>query len=273
MVSKPIRSFWSSNLRLLRKRKNLSQDEMAFSLGISRSKLNAHENGQTINPTVEDLVNFSTYFKFSIDNLIKVDMQKLSETKLRELEAGNDIYTSGSQLRILATTINAHNKENIEFVSQKAKAGYLSGYSDPEYIGKLPVFTLPHLPSDRKFRMFPTTGDSMFPIPENSLIIGKYIEDWNGIKEGTPCIIITRDEGIVFKIVTNKIKKERTLLLSSLNSIYEPYEIEVNNILEIWEFVNYVSDNIPQAEIPMQELSKNMHEIKLELKKLMSKKQ
>jgi transcriptional regulator with XRE-family HTH domain len=271
-MSKMNRSFWSSNLRYLRKRKALSQDEMAFTLGISRSKLNAHENGQTINPTVEDLLNFSSYFKFSIDNLIKVDMTKLSETRLRELEAGNDIFTTGTQLRILATSVNAQNKENIEFVSQKAKSGYLSGYSDPEYINKLPVFNMPHLPQNRKFRMFPTTGDSMFPIPENALVIGKYVEDWNGIKDGTPCIIITSEDGIVFKIVTNKIKQDRKLLLSSLNSLYQPYEIAVENVVEIWEFVNYISDTIPQAEVPIQELSKNMHEFKMVLKKLMEKK-
>jgi transcriptional regulator with XRE-family HTH domain len=271
-MSKSVPNHWATNIRHLRRRKHLSQDEMAFSLGVSRSKLNAHENGQTINPTVEDLISFSHYFKLSIDNLIKTDLSKFSELKLRELEAGNDTYTTGAQLRILATTINASNKDNIEYVSQKAKAGYLAGYSDPEYINKLPVFTMPHLPQDRKYRMFPTIGDSMYPIPENSLVVGRYIEDWNGIKDETPCLVITKDDGIVFKLVTNKIKTDRTLLLASLNSLYQPYEVQVENVIEIWQFVNYITDTIPLAEIPLQELSKSVHEIKMELKKLADKK-
>src|SRR5690606_17826512 len=86
IMSKSVPNYWATNIRHLRRRKRLSQDEMAFSLNVSRSKLNAHENGQTINPTVEDLVNFSSYFKLSIDNLIKTDLSKLSEVKLRELE-------------------------------------------------------------------------------------------------------------------------------------------------------------------------------------------
>lgn len=271
-MSKSIPNHWATNIRHLRRRKRLSQDEMAFSLNVSRSKLNAHENGQTINPTVEDLVNFSTYFKLSIDNLIKTDLSKLSEVKLRELEAGNDTYTTGTQLRILATTVNADNKENIEFVSQKAKAGYLSGYSDPEYITKLPVFNMPHLPQDRKYRMFPTVGDSMYPIPENALVVGKYVDDWNSIKDETPCLVITKDDGIVFKLVTNKIKSSRTLLLASLNSVYQPYEVPVENVIEIWQFVNYIADTLPDGELSLLELSRTVQEMKGELKKLSAKK-
>ena len=48
--------FWSTNLRHLRSRKKWSQDELAEKLEITRSKLNAHENGKTINPTAEDLI-------------------------------------------------------------------------------------------------------------------------------------------------------------------------------------------------------------------------
>lgn len=264
--------FWATNIRFLRNRKKLSQDEMASILGVSRSKLNAHENGQTRNPTVDDLIDFSAHFKMSIDSLLKVDLTKLSELKLRDLEAGNDVYITGGKLRVLATTVDANNKEHIEFVPQKARAGYLSGYSDPEFISHLPVFSMPHLPKDRKFRMFPTTGDSMFPIPENAMVIGNYLEDWNSIKDETPCIVITKEEGIVFKLVTNQIKENKSLLLRSLNENYKPYEVDAGDILEIWKFVNYVSDTIPEAEIPLQEMSRSLHEIKSELRKLAGKK-
>lgn len=268
IMSKISPNFWASNIKFLRHRKRFSQDEMASSLNISRSKLNAHENGQTLNPTVEDLINFSFYFKFSIDNLLKVDLAKISALKLRELEAGNDIFISGTQIRVLATTVDPKNKEHIEFVPQKAKAGYLAGYSDPDFIGKLPVFSMPHLPSDKKFRMFPTSGDSMYPIPENCLVIGKYIEDWQSIKNETACIVLTKEEGIVFKLVTNQLKKNRTFLLQSLNNIYKPYEVAASEIIEIWQFVNYISDTIPEGELSLQELTRSVAEIRNELKRM-----
>lgn len=263
---------WAGNIKYLRNRLGLSQDAMSEALGISRSKLNAHENGQTVNPTTEDLLKFSAYFKISIDSLLKLDLASLGEARVKELEAGNDIYVTGSKLRVLATTVDAEDREQIEFVPQKARAGYLAGYSDPEFISQLPHFSMPHLPKDRKFRMFATTGDSMYPVPENALVIGNFVEDWLSIKNRTACIVVMRNEGIVFKLVTNQIREGRTLLLESLNTVYAPYEVDVADVLEIWKFVSYVSDTVPEPELPLQEMSRSLHEIKNELKKLAARK-
>jgi hypothetical protein len=112
----------------------------------------------------------------------------------------------------------------------------------------------------------------MFPIPENALVIGKYLDDWNHIKPETPCLVITKDEGIVFKLVTSQIKTNRTLLLASLNSFYQSYEVPVENVVEIWQFVNYLADSIPVAAAPIQELSRDVQEMKAALKKLANKK-
>ncbi len=259
---------WASNIRFLRLRKGLSQDALAEQLGITRSKLNAHENGQTVNPTAEDLIHFSAFFQLSIDSLMKVDLGSLSEAKFKELEAGNDAYVTGSKLRVLATAVDSDNNDQIEFVPHKARAGYLSGYSDPEFIGKLPTFTMPNLPGDRKFRMFQTVGDSMYPVPENALVIANYVEDWSSLKPDTPCIVVSREEGIVFKLVTNQIRKNKTLLLKSLNSAYPPYELEAGQILEVWKFVNYISDTLPEPELSLQEMSKSLHEIRQTLQKM-----
>ena len=79
--------FWSGNIRHLRLRKKMSQETLAEKLGISRVKLNAHESGRTVNPTVDDLVNASEFFKMSIDCLLKIDLSKLTEQKILELEA------------------------------------------------------------------------------------------------------------------------------------------------------------------------------------------
>jgi transcriptional regulator with XRE-family HTH domain len=263
--------FWATNIKHLRNRKKMSQDDLAEQLGISRSKLNAHENGQSRNPTVEDLIKFSEFFKMSIDSLIKVDLSKLSELKIRELEAGNDVYVTGSKIRILATTVDARNRENIELVPVKAKAGYLAGYSDPDFISKLPSFHLPQLPRDRKYRMFPTTGDSMYPVPENAFVIGEYVEDWTTLKDETPCIVITREEGIVFKLVSNRMAEDKTLLLASLNVDYAPYRVPVGEVLEIWLFRSYLSDAMPDEGASMQQLARTVSEIKSDLKKLMGK--
>ncbi|MBS1630789.1 MAG: helix-turn-helix transcriptional regulator [Bacteroidetes bacterium] len=263
--------YWATNLRHLRKRKGWSQDDLAEKLGITRSKLNAHENGKTINPTAEDLIAFSGFFKMSIDSLLKVDMSKLSELKLRELESGNDHYASGTKIRVLATTVDKEDREYIEYVPIKAKAGYLAGHSDPEFIASLPRFTLPHLPPSRSYRMFPTTGRSMLPIPEDCLVITEYVQDWFSIKDGTLCVLVLKSEGadFVFKVVENHIRKDRKLLLRSLNyEEFTPYEVPISEVLEVWRFVSYLSEVVPAGNITMIQIADSLREIRVEVGKL-----
>lgn len=238
--------FLGSNVKFLRTRRKLTQQILAESLGMSRSKLNCIEIGQTKSPSIEDMLKFSTYFKISIDTLIKVDLYKLGELKLRDLEAGNDVYLKGGNLRVLAITVDAENNENVEYVPIKAKAGYQSGYNDPEFISTLPKYSLPNLPQQGTFRIFPTTGDSMLPIPEGSEVVAKYVEDWQLIKPDTACIVILQNQqDFVFKLLT--FQDDRTFLLKSLNAEYQPFEVGVEDVLEIWEFHSFYSQKIPDA--------------------------
>ena len=44
------------------------------------------------------------------------------------------------------------------------------------------------------------------------------------------------DEGIVFKRLYNKIKKEQSITLVSTNSAYAPYTLHIDQVVEIWKF-------------------------------------
>lgn len=249
----PAKIFFNNNIRLLRERKKKSQEDLSVDLGLSRNKLQALESGKTVNPTALDLVKFSDYFKISVDSLLKVDLTRLGELKLKELMAGNDVYMTGSKIRVLAITVNNDNKENAEYVPVKAKAGYMAGYNDPEYIAGLPKFSLPNLPKSGTFRMFPTTGNSMLPIPENSEVIAQYVQDWKSLKPDTPCIVILKGEqDFVFKLVT--IHEDGTVLLKSLNNAYKPYQINADSILEVWKYYKHQTGQLPQADTDIQEL-------------------
>ena len=59
------------------------------------------------------------------------------------------------------------------------------------------------------------------------------------VKDGTPCIVITKEDGIVFKIVESRIAQSGTLFLISLNPIYKPYEIDAGQVLELWKYHSY----------------------------------
>jgi len=241
-------TFFAQNIKLLRKRRKRTQDEVAAALEMKRSTLSGYENG-VASPGLDALAGFSDYFEIAIDTLIRVNMAELSESQLSELERGFDIFVKGSRLRVLTTTVDSDNDENIELVPEKAKAGYQRGFADPGFISELPVFQLPFLSREKKYRTFQINGDSMSPIPDGSWVTGEFIQDWFNVKDGEACIILTLNEGIVFKIVENRLEKSGKLIAHSLNPIYKPYEISVKEIKELWKFSHYISQEMPEPEV------------------------
>jgi len=252
---------FSQNIKLLRRRRNRTQDELAHILGMKRSTLSGYEN-EVAEPGIHALMAFSKYFGVAVDTLIRVPLDKLSESQLSELERGNDVFLRGSNLRVLATTVDGNNEENIELVNEKAKAGYTNGFADPEFIEKLPTFQLPFLPHNRKYRTFQLSGDSMLPIPDRSWVTGEFLQDWNDIISGEAYVVLTLDDGIVFKVVENLLKKDNRLIMYSLNPVYEPFSLHISEIREVWKFNHFISSEIPDPILPEAELIKTVASLK-----------
>lgn len=258
---------FSKNIRLLRKRRRRTQDDVAYALNIKRSTLSGYEN-EVAQPGIETLISFSEYYNMAVDTLIKVDLSELPESQLSQLEKGYDVYLKGSNLRVLATTVDRDNNENIELVNEKAKAGYQRGFADPEFIRELPTFQLPFLPKEKKFRTFQIKGDSMLPIPDGSWVTGEFVQDWLSVNNGDACIILTLNEGVVFKIVENRLNKEKKLTVHSLNPSYQSYDIPADEIKEIWKFRHFISHELPEPEIPRGKIIQRITQLQEEIAKL-----
>ena len=240
--------YFGSNIKFLRNRKRLTQDQLSIALEIKRSTLNNYENGIS-GPSIQSLILLSDYFHVAIDTLLRVDLAKLRESQLYELEHGQDVFLKGSNIRILATTIDRQNRDNIELVSEKAKAGYTNGFADPEFISELPVFQLPFLSSERKYRTFQISGDSMLPIPDGAWVTGEFVQDWNEIKTGDLYVLLTLNEGLVFKQLKNEPAERGCFQLISLNTAFQPYELAATEIREIWKFVHYISREVSETQL------------------------
>ncbi len=223
----------TNNLKLLRKKKGLTQELLSSIVGISRSKLAGYES--SVNPPLDTLVKLSDALGVSVDILLREDLTSYSEYKLREL-LETDQFLRGRKLRILATTVDEQGRELIEVVSQRAKASYLAGFADPEFISELPRFALPFLPTDKKHRVFQVDGDSMLPIPDGAWIVCEYVDDWLAVKDGERYVIVTEQDGVTFKLAYNRIQSDQKLLLCSANPIYPPFEVEIEQVREIWKY-------------------------------------
>lgn len=226
--------YFDQNIKLLRTKKGLSQQDLADSLNITRSKLNSYERG--VQPPFHIQIDIADYFNVTLDGLVRHDLSKLTHFKLTQILKGSEADISGRKLRLLTVSVDVNQEENIEVVSMKAQAGYTGGYADPEFIEGLPKFKLPFLPKGKTYRSFQIKGDSMPPVSEGSWVTASYLQDWNDVKDGENYIVVTQDEGIVFKRLYNKLKAEQGFTLVSTNSAYAPYSLKADQILEIWKF-------------------------------------
>lgn len=252
----------TANLKFLRKSLKKSQDEVATELGLKRTTLSGYENGSA-EPSLENLLRLAEYYRVTIDQMLR---KPLAELGLETIERTD--FISGRNLRVIATTVNADNIDNIELVPVKARAGYTSGFADPDYIRVLPAFNMPFLATGKKYRTFPIIGDSMPPVADGSWVTGEYLENWNFIKSGSPYIIVTRDEGIVFKTVFNNIGDDGTLLLCSTNPAYEPYAISVDDVCEVWKFTHFISSELPEPNLSKSEINTTVMNLQREVSML-----
>jgi len=262
--------YFDSNIKFLRSRKKLTQEQLSVALEIKRSTLNNYENGIS-GPSIQSLVLLSDYFHVAIDTLLRVDLAKLRESQLYELEHGQDVFLKGSNLRVMATTVDRHNRDNIELVSEKAKAGYTNGFSDPEYIAELPVFQLPFLSTERKYRTFQISGDSMLPVPDGAWITGEFVQDWNTIKDDELYVVLTLNEGLVFKQLKNELAERGCFRMISLNKAYEPYELAASEIREIWKFVHYISKEVAEPQLTDNQIALQLKILSEEINQLKQK--
>lgn len=252
------------NLKLLRKRLGKSQEEVANDLSLTRSSYSGYENN-VAHPNLDSLILFSDYYRVSIDDLVRKDFETYKESDWEKIDKGLSVDVKGQKLRVLTAMVDENNDDVIEMVPMKASAGYTTGYADPDYIKVLPTFHLPFLSKDRKYRSFPIKGDSMPPVVEGSQVVAEFVQNWMSIRSGTPCIVVTKDEGIVFKVVHNLLSSQQSFQLCSTNTFYDPYLVHANNILEIWKFVNYISPELPEVRLDDKELSKTLQGLQQEV--------
>lgn len=261
---------FGKNIKFLRKRQKLTQEELSFALEMKRSTLSGYEN-DVAQPSVSALIRFSMFFNIAVDTLIKIDLTELTEQQVQEINQGFDVFVKGSNLRVLTSTVDQFNEENIEFVNEKAKAGYKSGFADPDYIKVLPTFHLPFLSKQKKYRTFQISGDSMLPIPDGSYVTGEFVLDWSSIRPGQAYIFLTFDDGIVFKLAENKIKESKKLTLHSLNSFYDAYDINISDVKEVWKFVHFISSEMPEANQEKQDLVDTVKQLRKEVKAIQTR--
>ena len=249
----------NENIRFLRKKKGWTQEKFSKKIGIKRSLVGAYEEGRS-DPRLNNLLKMCEIFEISLDNILKKDVSNLEED--------NYLKSDDQKVKVLSITVDKFGDENIELINQKASAGYLNSYSDFEFIENLPKFQLPFLHFSGTHRAFEIKGDSMLPLTSGSIVIGKYVDNIDFLKDGKTYILLTKEDGIVYKRVE---VLDKSLKLISDNKTYEPYVISNNDILEIWEAIAFFSLDFPNPNEEYNSIKNHINKLYSNLDQLKNK--
>lgn len=260
--------------------KGISKEKFFADLGVSYGNFKGKSKATAINSDV--LVKISTLFpSINLDWLIhgRGEVEKttidLNSRTMRNMVV-REPETVLQRMPSVVTTDN-EGRDNIALVPVKAAAGYLNGYGDPEYIEKLPTYSLPNI-QNGTFRMFQVKGDSMTPsLHDKSMVVGQFVENWvKDIKDDRVYVIVSRNDGIVVKRCLNRIKKYGNLYCKSDNrkAYPEPIILQPEDIIEVWEYKMHLSYHLPNpAELydRVSDLEADMIYFKEQLMKSISK--
>jgi transcriptional regulator with XRE-family HTH domain len=228
----------AENLKALRKERGWTQQALADRLGLTRPTLGAYEEGRS-EPKLSVLIDMAACFDITVDVLVRGGDNEVAAERVK-----------GDGLRVLTVSVDAlSDNERVVVVPVKAAAGYAHGYGDPEWVSQLPTFGLPlkELAPDRTYRMFQIEGDSMLPIPSGSYILCQYVDDWMSVGGLRPHVVVTRDDGVVFKRIENDLPGGSRLVLHSDNPAFAPYAVAGDDVLEVWRAAAYLSFELPSA--------------------------
>lgn len=154
----------------------------------------------------------------------------------------------------------------ISHVPLHAQTHYLTQSGDTDFMNSLPVLSLPDVHfTGRHMRSFDVPGDNMEP----TLIAGDKVlsallmpSEWmNSLEDKQLYVVVTRS-GVLVRRIVNLLHEQKSLELWSDNSIYDPFMVPVDDILEIWSVSQRISSFLPHPAVRRSSVADDIREIK-----------
>lgn len=259
-------------IKRLRKAKNLRQNELGALVGVTHTTIGNWENkGEA--PGADNLIKLSEIFNESIDFIligrpfatdegfhanIERDVGVLPESGVARSK--KTVSEKETVIKPVVVTVDHGLNEVITFVPERVQAGYLAGFSDPEFIEELPSFGFPGF-NNGIFRAFEVEGYSMLQYEGSGLypsdiVIAQYVENPKEMRDNR-VYVVASDEGLLIKRCINRLESNGKLICNSdnKNGDYPPIILNAYQIKEVWEFKGKFSRQIPKATRVYEEIS------------------
>jgi phage repressor protein C with HTH and peptisase S24 domain len=267
---------WRINLKVLRKKINKTQSDIAFHLHNTQQTIGNWEQGIG-EPSVEEFLSLKNYFGISLDNFFK----NVQLNTNKEIEKNVKLNVKGH----VQLTGKKRSREVVEYQLQEEQAGYVNNVydidskaaagmayllQDVDRFKALPTLYIPNLGTGFHIRL-QITGDSMHStIKDGDRVVATLCANpVQNLREGHIYVIIDRDEEVVCKRIYRAGETQWEFV--SDNDIYTPYKRDLNDILAVLrveevhttDLRNYFSDT--RKEIV--QIWKSIEDIKRKLPK------
>lgn len=204
----------AEEIKKRRKILKLTQTDLAKKLGVSLKTIQNYESGEVIPDSKNALLHAVLYATSNTDEAIQIENQNIVM---------------------------------IPLVSQYAYAGYLSGYSDPEYIESLPkVPAILEKEGKGNYVMFEVRGDSMEEDSRDGIYEGDrlycreikkdlwqyklHLKQWD-------FVIVHKTDGILVKRIINHNTETGIITIHSLNPYYPDKDINLNDVAQLFNVI------------------------------------
>ena len=229
-------SFIGRNIKKIRQVKKISQAEFAGLFHLSRPSIGAYEEGRS-EPKIETLILIATYFKLSIDLLLKRELSTSEIFSLDTIKKKLDkAHNVGHNSSIITTA---------SLVSQDQFLNYIVHHKNNDFIDKLPKIGIP-MKASSYLICFEMVGSEMVfqqqGLHHGDLLIGKLVPHTNLEKIIGQVLCLVTNSGILTKRLDSVDSKH--LQLKSDDTNYPTEGLLLENIIQIWQILGVFSQKI-----------------------------
>ena len=208
----------ASNIKYLRKLKNVTQTALAEYVGVTHSSISGYETGKFL-PDAASIMKLCQFFEIEPNDILLKDITTGIEPSQIQMVLPGDI--SGKNLLIPAG----------------AQSGYLQEWT-ADYVRSLSMVAIPGVEGEA--RTFEIVENTMIP----DLTPGEYVAC-------AACSLSEVQSGHVYVIVSDQIQisyaqveKDRVLCIPENKEEYKPYYVPVTKIREVWEAKMKISPKV-----------------------------
>jgi phage repressor protein C with HTH and peptisase S24 domain/DNA-binding XRE family transcriptional regulator len=232
------------NIKEIRQLYNLTQQEFAAALGITRELVNKMEKGRS-------------GVSKATSALLREFMQERKSENNSHISDEVEFFGIPRSKTSVPYHLQRRAQKNeaspflVPLVGIKAQAGYIKGYEQVDYLDTLDKYSLPPgvNPTGAVWSYFEVDGESMEPsLFSGDIILASMLpyEDWNEVKNFSVYIILTHDRLLVKRVYR---KNEKEWILISDNEESNPQvALNLSDVKQVWTFRRQIRSRVPQPK-------------------------